>query len=186
MKVNFELDTKDPADKLIFATWLQVITQSRKPAKPETEAPVKEKEPVKAEPAIENAPQPVESEVAEGPELDSAGEPWDAEKHSRTKSKTSDGKWRVKRQVSKAKTEEPKEPATAPNPKLSVEDFQGALRAHREKFDINRTKQVLKDSVGKDHPSEVSVKDYAVAIEALNADKGPKQEDLDSLIDEDF
>jgi len=37
-----------------------------------------------------------------GPEVDSAGQPWDAKIHSRTKAKTASGEWRVKRGTSGA------------------------------------------------------------------------------------
>ena len=47
--------------------------------------------------------------VITGELLDSAGETWDSEKHSSTKSMTADGKWKKKRQSKKteAKPEEP-------------------------------------------------------------------------------
>lgn len=44
--------------------------------------------------------------------LDSADEPWDPEKHSSTKSKTADGKWKKKRKTKKAEAK-PEEPSLA-------------------------------------------------------------------------
>jgi hypothetical protein len=66
-------------------------------------------EPVTITPA-EPIPVPVDHSMEESTPVDSDGEPWDAEKHSSTKSMTADGKWKKKRQSKKAEPK-PDEPS---------------------------------------------------------------------------
>ena len=64
-------------------------------------------------------PPPVEEPAVE---LDSAGEPWDAEKHSANRSKLKDGTWRPRRN-SKAKDEKPVPPPPGNDAAMAPEEI---------------------------------------------------------------
>ena len=73
--------------------------------------------------AEEEALIPPPPPVEEGVELDSAGEPWDPDKHSKNKTKLDNGRWRQKRRDSKSTEAKPVPPPPADEDGLAKEEI---------------------------------------------------------------
>ena len=93
----------------------------------------------------------------------------------------------------KAKPKTKAKPKVEPKPEPVDEEkqptqaeFSAAVQAHKAKFDINRTKEILIATTGENHPATVDSALYTKAIDALEKDKGPKAEKVDQLIGEEF
>jgi hypothetical protein len=76
----------------------------------------------------EDLPDPLELKEEDMPEeekeeVDSAGVPWDPEKHSKNKTKLDNGRWRLKRKDSKSKEAKPVPPPPSEDDGLAKEEI---------------------------------------------------------------
>ena len=119
------------------------------------------------------------------PEVDADGVEWDGELHASTKTKTADGRWKKKRNVKKAEPEaveeeEPVQPEAAEGQvEVKESEYIAALTEHKNKWGIDRTREVIKDITGKDHPRDVEAPDWAASVQALRDDTGPEKAGFD-------
>ena len=118
-----------------------------------------------------------------GPEVDVDGVEWDGELHASTKHNAADGRWKKKRNVKKAEREavekEPAQPEVDEVKEVKESEYIAALTEHKNKWGIDRTREVIKDVTGKDHPRDVGAPDWAASVQALRDDTGPEKAGFD-------
>jgi len=187
MILTVQLDTEKAQDRATLNLLLQANVATQQKAQQPQVAPVPKQEappieqPEQQSPLEENAP---EVDAGGTPEVDADGAEWNAELHASTKTKTQDGLWTKRRQrkgtpkaVEALRNETNEEPPAGQV--YSLVDLKEAVTKHVGQWGIDRTKQILLENTGSDHPGTIPPGKVSVAIEALKNDKGGKSETID-------